>query len=78
MAEVKPFYGERRDLQDLTFEELVMEVRQCHEMFRRCLALLSGEYADPVELLGCAELGDSDDMELYYKCLRIYKNGICK
>jgi len=74
-AVMKTIYGERRDLQDLSFEDLVHEVRQCHEMFRRCLSLLDGEFAEPVELVACPELGDSDDLELYYKCLNIYENG---
>lgn len=74
-AVTKNLYGERRDLQDLSYEELVIEVRQCHEMFRRCLSLLNGEHAEPVTLTACPELGDSDDLELYYKCLNIYENG---
>lgn len=61
-----------RDLCDLSNEELIMEVRQCHEMFRRCLALLNGHDAEPVDLFISPELGDSDDLELYYKCLSIH------
>lgn len=71
-AAVKSIHAETRKLGDLSLDELVMEVRMCHEMFGRCLSLLNGEHADPVELFMCDELGDNNDMELYYKCLEIY------
>lgn len=72
-AEVKYIRANGRQLADLSQEELIMELRQCHEMFRRCLSLLDGEDAEPVELFTCDELGDSDDMELYYRCKEIYE-----
>ena len=72
-AELKYIRPSVRQLCDMTKEELMMELRMCHEMFRRCLSLLDGEDAEPVELFSCEELGDSDDMELYYKCREIYE-----
>lgn len=67
-----PHPEETRMLSDLSREELVTELRLCHEMFRRCLSLLCGHDAEPVELFSSSELGDSDDLELYYKCLAIH------
>lgn len=61
-----------RKLSDLSYDELVLELEMCHEMFRRCLTLLNGGNAEPVELFSCEELGDGDDLELYYKCLAIH------
>lgn len=66
---------EQRELCTLDPDELVIELHLCHEMFRRCLSLLNGEMAEPVEMLHFPELGDSDDLELYYKCLSIYEHG---
>ena len=46
------------------------QLRLCWEHFRRCLAALNGEDVEPVELLGHDELGDCDDLELFYACKR--------
>ena len=57
---------------DLSDDQKGEQLLLCYEMFRRCLSLLSGVDADPVDLTDTAEL-DSDDMELYYKCRKIYE-----
>lgn len=71
-VELKSIPNDGRALCDLSQEELIMELRLCHEMFRRCLTLLEGGSAEPVTLFMSSELGDSDDLELYYKCLAIH------
>lgn len=72
-AVLKNINSRCHSLSELTRDDAVSELILCHEMFRRCLSLLEGEYADPVELFTSSELGDSDDMELYYKCVEIYE-----
>ena len=57
---------------DLSDDEKGEQLSLCYEMFRCCLSLLNGIDADPVDLTDTAEL-DSDDMELYYKCRKIYE-----
>lgn len=56
-------------LSDMTREELIEQVRLCHEHYRRCIDVLRGKDAEPVTLVGDpGELGDSDDLELFYMC----------
>lgn len=62
-------------LKDLSRSVLISQLKLCWEHFRRCKAALDGEGdVKPVELIGCDELGDCDDLELFYACM---KKGGC-
>lgn len=62
---------EGRKLEDLSCGELREQVRLCHEHFRRCLRALGGDpHVEPVELFMDGSLGDSDDLELFYQCMK--------
>lgn len=64
------------DLKSWPREMLEEQLRLCWEQFRRCLSVLHGEKVNPVTLASNAELGDSDDLELFYECkLKGDKNG---
>ena len=63
-----------RNLSDLSLEECREQVRLCWEHFRCCRNALFGENVEPVSLFGCEELGDSDDLELFYACKEIGAN----
>lgn len=66
---------EGRRLCDLTRDELAEQVRLCHEHFRRCIRALKGDKdVEPVDLFCEDALGDSDDLELFYECLK--KGGV--
>lgn len=59
------------DLSMLSVEELREQLVLCWDHFRRCQSALSGEDVEPCELFCCDELGDSDDLELFYACKEI-------
>lgn len=59
------------DLSALSAEELREQLVLCWDHFRCCLRALSGENVEPCELFCCDELGDSDDLELFYACKKI-------
>lgn len=56
---------------ELTREGLESQLLLCHEHFRRCLRALRGEDVEPCELFCSDELGDSDDLELFYACKKV-------
>lgn len=62
------------DLSSLTAKELREQLVLCWDHFRRCMSALSGEEVEPCELFCCDELGDSDDLELFYACKQIGVN----
>ena len=65
---------DKKSFQDLSLSELSEQVRLCHEHFRRCLRALAGDAdVEPVDLFCDDSLGDSDDLELFYKCADIGK-----
>ena len=53
-------------LDELTPDELRLEVMNCHEHMRRCCDVLDGK--DDVEPVELADVSDSMDLELFYKC----------
>lgn len=62
--------GRNVSLKDLSKTVLIDQLRLCWKHFRVCLAALEGEKVTPVELLSSDELGDCDDLELFYACKR--------
>ena len=57
-----------RNLKDLSREELESQLTMCWEHFRRCVDALNGNDVSPCNLISLDELGDSDDLELFYLC----------
>ena len=63
--------GKQVELKDLSKTVLIEQLQLCWKHFRVCLSALNGQRdVKPVELLGSAELGDCDDLELFYACLK--------
>lgn len=63
--------GKRIILKDLSRAQLIEQLKLCWEHFRRCRSALDGNKdVQPVELIGCDELGDCDDLELFYSCVK--------
>lgn len=61
--------GKSVELKDLSKTVLIEQLKLCWEHFRVCLAALEGDSeVRPVELISCSELGDCDDLELFYVC----------
>ena len=60
--------GKKVKLEDLSKIVLIEQLKLCWKHFRACADAISGANVQPVELLACDELGDSDDLELFYKC----------
>lgn len=58
-----------KKIEEMTLDELRQEVRRCHEHMERCLSVLDGEKnVEPVEL---ADVSDSADLELFYRCKKV-------
>lgn len=58
-----------KKIEEMTLDELRQEVRRCHEHMERCLSVLDGEKnVEPVEL---ADVSDSADLELFYRCKQV-------
>lgn len=58
-----------KTIDEMTLDELRQEVRRCHEHMERCLSVLDGEKnVEPVEL---ADVSDSADLELFYRCKKV-------
>lgn len=63
--------GKNVELKDLSKTVLIDQLKLCWKHFRVCLSALEGNSdVKPVELLESAELGDCDDLELFYACLK--------
>ena len=60
--------GKKIKLEELSKHVLLQQLKLCWKHFRVCADAISGADVQPVELLDCDELGDSDDLELFYKC----------
>lgn len=61
--------GKNVELKDLSKTVLIDQLKLCWKHFRVCLAALNGDKdVKPVELLESRELGDCDDLELFYAC----------
>ena len=70
--------GRKVKLSELSKTVLIDQLKLCWKHFRVCkLALDGSSDVQPVELLSSADLGDCDDLELFYACLRkgVDKNG---
>lgn len=58
-----------KKIEEMTLDELRQEVCRCHEHMERCLSVLDGEKnVEPVEL---ADVSDSADLELFYRCKKV-------
>lgn len=56
-------------IRDLTREQLEEALISCGQMFRSCLAVLNGSDVEEVPSIPAIdEMGDSDDLELFYQC----------
>lgn len=61
--------GRRVCLKELSKTVLIDQLKLCWSHFRACARALDGDVdVHPVELLSSDELGDCDDLELFYKC----------
>ena len=59
------------NLEELSKAELIEQLKLCWKHFSVCLSALNGHSdVQPVKLLDSEELGDSDDLELFYACLK--------
>ena len=63
--------GKKIKLSELSKTVLIEQLKLCWKHFHVCAQALDGANVQPVELIGCDELGDSDDLELFYKCKKI-------
>ncbi|MBR1556507.1 MAG: hypothetical protein IJ647_01905 [Prevotella sp.] len=61
-----------KDLRDLTKEQLIAQVKLCFKFMAQCRAILEGEdIADEAAIRLIDPTGDSNDMELFYKCKQV-------
>ena len=60
--------GKKVRLSELSKTVLIDQLHLCWRHFRACAQALRGEDVQPVELLECEDLGDCDDLELFYLC----------
>jgi len=63
--------GKKIKLSELSKTVLIEQLKLCWKHFHVCAQALDGANVQPVELIACDELGDSDDLELFYKCKKI-------
>lgn len=63
--------GKSVKLSQLSKTVLIDQLKLCWKHFRVCADALSGADIQPVELIECDELGDCDDLELFYKCKKM-------
>lgn len=63
--------GKKVKLSELSNAELIDQLKRCWQHFRACALALDGKHSEPVTLFSCDELGDCDDLELFYKCKKV-------
>ena len=63
-------------LEDLSPEQLRAQVRLCFKFMEQCLSILNGEDVKEEAAIRLVDpIGDSSDMELFYKCKQIGSAG---
>lgn len=63
--------GKSVKLSQLSKTVLIEQLKLCWKHFRVCAEALDGADIQPVNLIECEELGDCDDLELFYKCKKM-------
>ena len=76
--------GKAIRLEDLSKTVLIEQLKLCWKHFAACSQALSGDTdVQPVELIECDELGNGEDLELFYRCRKnaeelTYLDNLCK
>ena len=71
-------------LEELSKPMLIEQLKLCWKHFAACSQALSGDPdVQPVELIECDELGNGEDLELFYRCRKTsdeltYLDNMCK
>ena len=63
--------GKSLKLAEMSKTVLIEQLQLCWKHFRVCAQALNGADVQPVGLIECDELGDCDDLELFYKCKKM-------
>lgn len=71
-------------LEDMSKPMLIEQLKLCWQHFAACSQALKGDSeVQPVELIECNELGNGEDLELFYRCRKnaeelAYLDNLCK